>query len=52
MNLHVAKIKSRAVTRLAASKYDVTNIKNCSNSFGKPYFNLNFSETFVYFQTK
>ena len=27
MNLHAAKVKSRAVTRKAASKYDVKNIK-------------------------
>ena len=45
-----AKAKSRAVTREAAKKYDVT-YQNRSNLFRKLLFNINFLESFVYYQT-
>ena len=48
MHLHVAKIKSRAVTRQAVNKYDVTN-KKCSNSFRK---HLTFLRKFCIFSNK
>ena len=47
MNLDVAMIKSRAVTRYSASKYDVTNIK-----IAIIHFEIKFLRNFCTFSNK
>ena len=44
MHLHVAKAKSRAVTREASQKYDVTNIKIAVIYFENFFSTFNFSK--------